>query len=507
MRTLLFAVILFSSSFAKAQPGALDSTFGTNGVTLTKFYLGGARAKAMAIQPDGKIILAGFSYEDQQNTSSVAKYLPNGQLDSSFGVDGKVNKRNSHGFNAIALQTDGKILLQCNSLTGDTALMLRYHNNGTPDNSFGDKGSVMIDIDIEGYIAVQPDGKIIVAGMESSPSGYNIAVARYKKYGKIDSTFGNNGKVITEVSGSAFVTSVTIQPDGKIIVGGYRSTIVQGYTQLDFLIARYNVNGSADSSFNNDGIRVASFDYKTVGQALALQPDGRIIIAGYSIDHRSNFAMARYKKNGTVDTSFGNKGLKLINFDGPSDAYAVALQPDGKVILAGYSNDYNAIALARCTADGPVDTTFDGDGKVITDILWSSRAEAVAIQADGKIVVGGYANNNGRYNFALIRYKGDGTGVNAKNNYTTAGENKESNSNPTNIYLSPNPVKDVLYVQRLNPLTSKTISLIDNNGKVVQKITTSNSSYSFNVQHLPVGIYFIRIDDKKKIATLKFVKE
>src|SRR5581483_5691264 len=186
--------------------------------------------------------------------------------------------------------------------------------------------------------------------------------------GALDASFGRGGRVVTNFGGTGdMARSVVVQPDGKLVAAG--TTNVSGAT--DFALARYNSDGRLDHSFGTGGKVVTDFagSYDSVG-AVTLQADGKIVAGGWSVvDSIANFALARYNSDGTLDAGFGTEGKVRTDFGGvSSQVFSIALQPDGKIVVAGYANvDGGAdFALARYNSDGTVDTTFGSEGKVTT---------------------------------------------------------------------------------------------------------------------------------------------
>jgi uncharacterized delta-60 repeat protein len=272
---------------------------------------------------------------------------------------------------------------------------------GDLDPTFSDDGKVLSDIaggdDGASAIAVQPDGKIVAAGFSSQPAGgRTFAVVRYDSAGLPDPSFGENGIVTTGFGdGDAAARAVAVEADGGIVVAGTSS---QPETGWDFALVRYEPDGGLDPSFGDNGRVTTDFDdVANAVNALVLQPDGKLLVAGES---RGDFALARYDADGSLDTSFSGDGVVTTDFAGKADtAYAVALQGDGRIVAAGSAFEkqdfYDApqfFALARYQADGTPDSTFSGDGILITaisDHFGDARAHAVAVQQDGKIVLGG----------------------------------------------------------------------------------------------------------------------
>jgi uncharacterized delta-60 repeat protein len=268
---------------------------------------------------------------------------------------------------------------------------------GDLDPSFGAGGKVTTNFGSGsngGYgVALQADGKIVAVGRSG--------VARYNVDGGLDASFGSGGKVTTSF-GSAF--AVAIQGDGKIVAVG--ATAPAGFCCL-FAIARFNVDGSLDASFGSGGQVTTAFGGDSEARAVAIQADGRIVVAGSKYDPFSpGLAIARYDSDGSLDASFGTGGKLTMSFGGVADsANAVGLQPDGKILLAGGGGSSNDFILARLNIDGSLDSSFGANGKVSTDFGGFDAARAVAIESDGKVVAAGNGNNR----FALARYNADGS--------------------------------------------------------------------------------------------------
>jgi uncharacterized delta-60 repeat protein len=355
----------------------------------------------------------------------VARYNTDGPLDISFNTDGKVTTAfetlspTSNDFgNSIAIQSDGKIVVAGSTdiNNNNDFAVVRYNTNGTLDTSFNTSGKVITPFssssdDIGTSIAIQSDGKIIVAGYSNISGNNNFAVVRYNTNGTLDTSFNTSGKVTTAFSGlNDFGNSIAIQLDGKIVVAG--STDSSGNN--DFAVVRYNTNGSLDMTFGTDGKVITAFSGSNdFGNSIAIQSDGKIVVAGSTDSSGNNdFAVVRYNTNGSLDMTFGTAGKVITPFSGSSDdvGYGITIQSDGKIVVAGNtdSSGNNDFAVVRYNTDGSLDTTFDTDGKVITPFSGSSDdfGTSVTIQSDGKIVVAGYSNSNGNNDFAVVRYLG-----------------------------------------------------------------------------------------------------
>ncbi len=407
---------------ALAAPGDLDPTFGTAGKVTTDFFGHADGASAVAVQSDGKIVAAGFSdlSGNFDNDFALSRYNSDGTLDISFDADGKVTTPILSGIdqaNAVAIQSDGKIVAAGAAYHGTTLsydfALARYNSNGSLDNSFDADGKVVTDFlsgsDGAFALAIQSDGKIVAVGYATDPSlsrNY-FALARYNSNGSLDTTFGGgDGLVTTDFGNNAYGYGMAIQSNGKIVVAGY---LYLGAGNEDFALARYNADGSLDHTFSGDGLVTTDFfgSYDTA-YTLAIQTDGKIVAAGYAYHgtNSNDFALARYLSDGNLDTTFSGNGKVFTDFGSDDDAFAIAIQSNGKIVAGGRTGTSAAqdFALARFTPNGSLDSTFSGDGKVTTDFSGGyDEARAMAIQGDGKIVAAGYGGND----FALARYDGD----------------------------------------------------------------------------------------------------
>jgi uncharacterized delta-60 repeat protein len=226
--------------------------------------------------------------------------------------------------------------------------------------------------------------------------------------GILDDSFGN-GSGYVYISGDNYGQSLAIQSNGKILLGGYCYNNSSG--NRNFCIARFNSNGSLNTTFGYSGKIIQSIgSYGDYGQSLAIQPDGKILLGGKCYNRsNSDFCIARFNSNGTLDTSFGFSG-KVIQPIGSSDdeGYSLAIQPDGKILLGGYcynGSDYD-FCIARFNSNGTLDTSFGTSGKVIQPIGSSDDIGlSLAIQPDGKILLGGYCYNGSNYDFCIARFK------------------------------------------------------------------------------------------------------
>lgn len=401
-----------------AAEGDLDTSFGAGGKTTTAILSGNDFASDVAIQSDGKIVVAGTTKNGTRNVFALVRYKADGTLDTSFDSNGKVLTDVGTGdayCNSVAIQPDGRIVVAGYARNGsnDDIALVRYKADGSLDTNFGSGGTVLTDIDGDNTeaaysVAIQSDGKIVAAGSHSVGNNNNdFALVRYDTNGNLDTSFGSDGKVTTAISsgvGDDYVYSVVIQPDGKIVVAGQATG-----SNFDFALARYNTDGALDTNFDSDGKVITAIGSSIdAAYSVAIQSDGKIVAAGASVDNKEDFALVRYNANGSLDTDFGTGGKVTTDIGSDDDlANSVAIQADGKILAAGYSYGNNTdFALARYNADGTLDTNFGADGKVTTAIGGTDVGVSVAIQSDGNIVLAGHSDNGSNYDFAVARYAG-----------------------------------------------------------------------------------------------------
>jgi uncharacterized delta-60 repeat protein len=363
--------------------------------------------RSVAVQANGKIVVAGFAYDGTKNDFAVARYNANGTLDATFNHTGEVLTpfgSTPSAANGMALQADGKIVVVGEA--GNDFAVARYNANGTLDATFNHTGEVLTafagSTAFANGVALQADGKIVVVGQ----AGTGFGIARYNANGTLDSSFDRTGlDPITFGSDPSDANAVVVQPDGKLVVAG---TVSQG-SENYFAAIRLKTNGALDGSFNHGvgGVAVPmGGDASATG--VQLQADGKIDLAGTS---NGQFAVLRLNGDGSLDTGFNHTGEATASFGGSfATASGVALAAHGKILVAGTADDDNTqtldFALAQFNADGSLDTGFNGTGKVITALGSDAEAAGLAVQGDGKVVLAGSSDGA----FALARYvPGPGT--------------------------------------------------------------------------------------------------
>jgi uncharacterized delta-60 repeat protein len=393
--------------------GSLDKTFGTAGKITTGIGTVSDSAYALAIQGDGKLVAAGNSSADialvRYNTDGTFDTTFN-----STGIVTTAIGTNFDEANALAIQGDGKLVAAGTSITGthDVFALVRYNMDGSLDTTFNNTGIVTTAIgtigDFAYALAIQGDGKLVAAGYSQYTFTQEVfALVRYNTDGSLDTTFNATGIVTTAIGTSTdHAYALAIQGDGKLVAAGTSSA--------DIALVRYNTDGTLDTTFNSTGIVTTAIGtFGDIAFALAIQTDGKLVVAGSTSNgSQPKFALVRYNTDGSLDTSFNTTGIvttaiaTAIGTFGDV-AFALAIQTDGKLVVAGSTSDGSQpkFALVRYNTDGSLDTTFNTTGIVTTAIGLGDYAYALAIQGDGKLVVAGASFSSANpLEFALARY-------------------------------------------------------------------------------------------------------
>lgn len=408
---LLF-IVLFPFTNAAQTPGSLDAGFGTAGVVQVAFQNFFSECRGMALQTDGKIVLAGTLLSSGNVSFAFSRLNSNGTPDNAFGASGKATvalNSDKASFSAVRMLPDGKIIAA--GTLNSQPLLVRLNANGSADNTFGTNGILTFTGDMAGIldIAVLSTGKIVGCGLADQGSGKIFAVFRRNADGTPDNSFGTNGFAYANVGSQPSLTRMAIQNDGKIVLTGtiYNTSKME----YDLILFRFTAAGAADSGFGSAGKVTTDLPTSQAyeqGNALAIQFDNKIVVAARVTNPSPVlYCVLRYSANGVLDNTFGTNGYTTINFNSNFDEpKAVAVQADGKIVVVGatLNGTVREFAIARLTKTGALDNTFDTDGKVTTVIGTKAFGEAVALQPDGKIVVAGYATVNNLSQFAATRY-------------------------------------------------------------------------------------------------------
>ncbi len=608
MKNIIQTTILLLSFLAtvNAQPGTLDKTFSNNGKFFEDSFTG--NCTAVAIQKDGKIVTGGiYDANKEENIAFIfARFNTDGSLDETFGENGKAiitrveNILIYDQMRGLSIQEDGKII-GCGRVVGNNVgrysdiAVIRLNADGKLDNSFSDNGVLVLNITKEDQVTdmvLQTDGKILLSGDDGEESVSYIT--RILPDGKYDETFGEKGVVFLRNLSISNIGAITLQADNKILICGE-------YFGKSLFVMRFLPNGSFDNTFDEEkdgitGIIFADDEFPNANlYDIAVQPDGKILVAGSAgINSFYEIALARFKADGSIDSAFGDKtGYTVLSTEnGTAVAYNVAVTGDKIILTCAYSTveASSGFEAVRYNMDGTLDSAFGENGVAVTSfsnlrLLYAGHG---AVQADGKIVIGGAGYQEGEYNFtniALARFNNEivlpiiyskfaatqtkeyitlnwqtstelnnkyfvversNNGVNytgvaqvnsvatgaAVQNYAytdklpLAGNNyyrlkqvdkdgKFSYSKtiniaylkPGSIQLFPNPAKDKLTVKGLNATITSTIAVLDIQGKQLLQFTAKDASYSFSIGSLAPGSYMVRVKDANGIAVEKFVKQ
>lgn len=397
---------ILAAGLALAAAGDLDPGFNQTGKFSIMFspttY---TEANGVAVQTDGRIVVPLRFTSNDVDYFALMRLTAGGSLDSGFG-DGVVLpllSASAARAQAVALQKDGKIVAVGAEVVGALArfVVVRLNADGSRDSSFGSDGVAKADVapgraSVAYAVAIQKDGKLVAAGT----AGDDFAVVRFNPDGTLDPTFSGDGTVITDFGDEEGCHGVAIQRDGRIVAAG--STRGGG-----FALACYTPDGRLDRSFGRKGKVTTTFGGDDQASGLALQNDGKIVLVGSSYTTASRIAMARYERDGRLDRSFGKNGRVISDIGGYSAANAVVIQPDGRLVVAGsgVANNSFDFLVARYRKNGLLDPSFGGNGWVTTDFADQESASGVALQPDGKIVAAGVLSG-GETQIAAARYLG-----------------------------------------------------------------------------------------------------
>jgi uncharacterized delta-60 repeat protein len=393
----------------------LDPNFGTGGMALADFG-GSDQGFAMAVLNDGKILVAGRAWNVDQFDFGVARFNADGTLDSSFGVGGMVTTDLGSMFDtayAMTVQTNGKIVVVGQTEGAGTSYdfgMVRYNSDGSLDTNFGTGGKVVLDFagsyDIAYGVVVHASGKITVAGTATDADfHFRFGLAQFNADGSLDSNFGGAGQEMTTF-GNFDTEAYTIMAGGggTFVVAGYAYDLDMGTT--DVALARYNSDGSLDSSFDLDGMVVSNLgaDDEAI-RALTMDGDGNILGAG---NGNGDMLVVKYSSSGQLDTSFGSNGKVFVDFVGGYDVgRSVAVSGD-KIHVAGIADMIGDtdMGLLSMHIDGSLDNDFCNCGKLALDLgSWDDEAMGMVVENNGNLLLGGFmVNAVGEYDFVVAHY-------------------------------------------------------------------------------------------------------
>ena len=390
----LSSVLVAARGAPATHPGGHDPTFGKGGHAVTDVAGGADSGQAVAIQADQKIVVGGEAVlATGFGDFGLARYLPDGTLDPAFG-DGGLVTTDFFGaldyIESLAIQFDGKIVAGGATVQGtqQAPALARYQSDGTLDESFATGGKLVWSFATSARftsVAIDASGLIVAAGYAQSGAFFRPLVVRFLSDGGVDDTFGSGGVWTDQFAGDELLGQLAVQPDGKIVVSGTAQDRL-------FQVIRLDTDGRLDPTFGTGGRVLTRFPrvaWAGAG-ALALAPDGTIVVGGGT---PTDFALARYEADGSLDTSFGDRGLVTTDFDANRDSlFAISMQADGKILAVGFADDQygQRFALARYQSDGALDMGFGQGGRVVDVAPTWGVYTAVAPQADGKIVAAGW---------------------------------------------------------------------------------------------------------------------
>jgi uncharacterized delta-60 repeat protein len=505
--SLLLLLFSFYAISLRAQPGTLDQAFGGDGLTSaevgTIMY---PQGQCMALTPDQKVVVAGYYFEDSSHRAFAAvRFLSNGSLDPGFGTGGIVTLPlglSGDGVTGVAVQSDGSIVLVGSYFFGTTVVgaVRRLTSSGQADPNFHGGGILLVVNYRPRGVAIGPSGNIIVV--------CDNGIFKVSTNGTLDNSFGTGGELST---GTALNnTCVAVQPDGMIVAGGYTTdqnthtaSVVRRYTSKGLPDPNFGIGGQMDVSVGTEGTTIFG---------VALQSDNKVLLSGcYSVYNNgwvTKGLVERLNTTGIPDNSFSGNGKQQVNFSGYDELFSIAEQTDGKIVAAGFTlpetgphPGLGEIALCRLNKDGSLNSDFGTGGKVMT--YWPNSyvtMYSLAIQGDGKIVVGGDGDGYGAARYQVTKIPSASTNPSLE---TGAGAVL---GGPAQIHLFPNPVSSRLQVQGLDANSPNFLTVRDASGKTLVFLSTEQSSTSMDIQMLRPGVYYLEWTVGSKQQTIPFVK-
>lgn len=513
LRLLATGALALLVSPALAQVGELDPSFDGDGMRVDSLDVL-TNGRSVAPLPDGGVLVAGDSEEDAGNTrrGRLLDYGPDGSLraNTPYSAGGCVGsgRPTAASFYAVTSRTDGAYAFggyQTLDCTGDYRPFHSFQVPTVGNPIRNDVTPFYGGVAFVFGLAFQPDGALVSAGFASpdfDEEGYDAAFARHLPDGSVDMAFGTDGEVTFDLANDYdFLYDVVVQPDGKIVAGGFGTT---GAGARDVLLLRLLADGSLDPSFGSGGVVSLDLDGGIDDvRALALQPDGKIVAALRSADAGGDFrfGIARFLPNGALDSGFGNSGLAFVDFTGlPAYAWGVAVQADGKIVASGTTEtgaggvETRDFAIARLLTEGVLDPSFSDDGRTVAAITpGRDDAQDLAITADGHFVVVGTSretvDGQEQRRLLLARFIGDTPPV--------AGEpNPES---ALALRVAPNPARGSVRLGYALPESGAvTLALYDILGRDITRLVDGRRPPGeheevLDVAGLSPGLYVLRL--------------
>jgi len=512
-RILQFGIFALGLNAYSQAAGSLDPSFGIGGKVITSINTGADKANGVAIQADGKIIVAGVTTSVVTGNDFVCvRYNADGTLDTTFGTGGIVTTDVQLGSDDVAsdvaIQSDGKIILGGSSDDGSQkkAALVRYNTDGTLDTSFGTSGKVVTSFELSQASEIKVlkihalTGNIIVGGNTVvTTNKAKPVIARYTSSGVLDTSFNTNGIKTLWISSLdnqylMTVEDLVVQTNGKISAVGWSDFPTMSFSN-DNWACRINSNGTMDATFSTDGVNKynGSFNGNDRAFSMVLKADNTIVVGGSSDVSAQNYAYAMFEiaPTGLLGSTSNQISVPFFALD-KSYPYGLGEDVNGKYVLVGSTGSATSrtFSIARVNANYTIDTTFDTDGKVTTTFGTNAMNEAfdMAIQADNKIVAVGYTGND----FAIARYVG-----------TENLSNTEFDRQNT-VAVYPNPAKNILNINLSDySLVNNSYQILDLNGRVVLQGNLNSATNQINIENLSSGLYLFKVENISK----KFIKE
>lgn len=500
----LSLVLTFFALNAFAQQGTPDAAFDGDGYVVTDFHGGNDFAFAIAAYSNGDFLIGGDADSAGVRLAAIARFNSNGSYDNQLATTGRRTIYISGGqveVWSLATQSDGRFIAAGSTGGLANAMLFRMNPNGSLDGSFAQNGvfshqTAGNDVEYLSAVALQNDGKIVAAGTTGIGNTRDVIVFRFKTDGTLDSTFGGDGIVVVDAGAATdFANALAIQPDGKIvIVGGSANNI---------LAIRLNSNGSLDASFDTDGKLTIDRGYTDNATAVALQGDGKIVMSGWLYNGRNAAVVLRLNDNGSLDNTFGQAGVVDTAILGNAGFWGLALQPDGKIIGGGraYDGQRNTMLIVRLNADGSFDNTWAQNGIFLSAFNNDDEnVTALSLLADGRLAACGYLRNNSTFSAETTVFI---TGVNVGILNFDAPQQT--------ILVYPNPVKQAMQLEfELQREIELSMQLVDMQGKVVQLLAAKQTyaAGEHNIQLLlsenaAAGNYLLVLQSDTGVRTVR----
>lgn len=494
-KNIMFLAILLFPFFAFSQDGTLDTSFGNNGLVVTDFNEGGDQSYSIMQQSDGKIVSFGFS--NNGDITILARYLPDGNLDPTFGNNGRVMNDfgNIPGFvfyTSVHQQNGGKIITTSEDMDPNGNLdifLVRYLENGDIDTTYGNGGTIRLDLGEDKLASslLLPDGKVVLGGTTTIGESRYILLAKYLENGTLDPSFGDNGIVTNYINDEpTWSFPLILQPDGKILIP-YRKE--EANTIRTLMFQRFLENGQLDPSFGVSGVVTTSITASHIHGSIALKENGNIMaVVRMAPGNQNNPILAEFLPNGDLDLSFGVQGRKSI----PVLSIVplnIMLDENENILISGndFSFEIRNYFLTRFDPDGVIDLTFGVIGR--TELPFESHG--IIMQTDNKILVTGYSfwYDMGDVDFKIYRLN---------NGILSVSENSLQDT-----VVFPNPSDGIFTIKSSVDFNSEnSYVVIDISGKIIQKGTLQSSETTIDLSEAQTGMYFLKTNNTR----LKLIK-